>query len=185
MKVIFLDIDGVLNADDDFGGRSKPNPTAGGAFCGISKAKARRLARIVAETGAIVVLTSSWKRYYERYLLDRKDDVGKYLREKLRKVGVSIFATTMRYYEGCCVRAGEVRNWLKDNSDDVESWVILDDECFDYDDVELGHLVKTDVRTGLTDALADAAIAELLREKPHDCEYSFAKFEKENDNYGD
>jgi len=26
MKVIFLDIDGVLNADCDFGGRSKPNP---------------------------------------------------------------------------------------------------------------------------------------------------------------
>ena len=41
MRVIFLDIDGVLNAQDDFGGRSKPNPCIGGLW-GISIAEVKR-----------------------------------------------------------------------------------------------------------------------------------------------
>ena len=47
MRVIFLDIDGVLNADDDFGGRKKPNPYVvsddGYKYCGISTSKVKLL----------------------------------------------------------------------------------------------------------------------------------------------
>lgn len=63
MRVIFLDIDGVLNADDDFGGRSKPNPYVtddyGNSYCGICKSHLLQLRHIVDRTGAKIVLVSS------------------------------------------------------------------------------------------------------------------------------
>ena len=62
-KVIFLDIDGVLNADCDFGGRSKPNPyvtsDSGKRYCGICKTHVKYLKEIVDRTGAKIVLVSS------------------------------------------------------------------------------------------------------------------------------
>ena len=62
-KVIFLDIDGVLNADCDFGGRSRPNPyvmsDSGYRYCGICKTHVRYLKEIVNRTEAKIVLVSS------------------------------------------------------------------------------------------------------------------------------
>lgn len=63
MRVIFLDIDGVLNADNDFGGRSKPNPfvtsDGGNRYCGICKTHVKSLRKLVGKTGAKIVLVSS------------------------------------------------------------------------------------------------------------------------------
>ena len=63
MKVIFLDIDGVLNANEDFGGRSKPNPSIHGIL-GITTTRLNRLKQIIDKTDAKIVLTSSWKEAY-------------------------------------------------------------------------------------------------------------------------
>ena len=63
MKVIFLDVDGVLNANCDFGGRSKPNPyistELGERYCGICKSHVKSLKELVDKTGAKIVLVSS------------------------------------------------------------------------------------------------------------------------------
>ena len=62
-KVIFLDIDGVLNSDCDFGGKSKPNPRVysddGNSYCGICKSHVKVLKKIVDRRGAKLVLTLS------------------------------------------------------------------------------------------------------------------------------
>lgn len=57
-KVIFLDIDDVLN-----GIKSKSYfiNEQGQVFCGIDKDKMRRLVHIVEETGAKIILNSSWR----------------------------------------------------------------------------------------------------------------------------
>ena len=74
MKVIFLDIDGVLNGNSYFTGalvklkmrklfrfiEKKFNRD----LYGVHKDKVRRLAKIVHKTGAKVVMSSSWRDGY-------------------------------------------------------------------------------------------------------------------------
>ena len=163
-KIIFLDIDGVLNASDDFGGRSKPNPKCSG-FCGIATTKVKKLARIVNETGAEIVLVSSWKRHYEIYCKDHMDIYGKYLHNKLRKQGLQIIDTTLRYEKLHSVpneyRGTAIKQWLKDHPE-VTNYIVLDDEIFDdYAYTIYSHLVQTTWTTGLTDELVAEAIEKL------------------------
>ena len=158
MKVVFLDIDGVLNANEDFGGRSKPNPTIGGLM-GIAVARVKRLKKIVDATDAKIVLISSWKKHYVHY-----DMFGKYLRNKLRKEGLEIFDTTLDYEKkkGSYYRGTGIFNWLAVH-EEVKEWIVLDDELFDdYDETIKRHLVKTNWETGLTDELTEKAI-EMLK----------------------
>lgn len=132
MKIIFLDIDGVLNADCDFGGRSKPNPTVindeGQRFCGIGKTHVRHLKNIVDKTGAEIVLVSSWKKDYEEYLkYGYENRVGKYLYNKLREQELRILDTTLRYdFSYGSNRGYEIRQWLEEHPE-VDDWVVLDD----------------------------------------------------------
>ena len=96
MKVIFLDIDGVLNANEDFGGRSKSNPSIHGIL-GITTTRIKRLKQIIDKTDAKIVLTSSWKEAYINNTKYHIDIYGRYLREKLRKSDIYIFDTTLDY----------------------------------------------------------------------------------------
>lgn len=156
MKVLFVDIDGVVNCAEDFGGKSKPNPTIGGLM-GIAGARVKRLKKIVEATDAKIVLVSSWKRHYVHY-----DMFGKYLRNKLRKEGLEIFDTTLDYEsKGSYHRGTGIFNWLATHKE-VEEWIVLDDEIFDdYDKTIMRHLVKTNWETGLTDELTEKAIEML------------------------
>lgn len=126
MRVIFLDVDGVLNADCDFGGRSRPNPyviSGGGSrYCGICSSHVRELRRVVDRTDAKIVLVSSWKADYEDYVKNgHKNKLGKYLREKLRRFGLCIYDTTLKYdFNAGADRGYEIRQWLQDN-DGVEA----------------------------------------------------------------
>lgn len=161
MKVIFLDVDGVLQADDDFGGKNKPNPYVGG-FRGISKAKVKQLKRIVDATDAKIVLVSTWKHEYMDYLRTKDNQFGKYLVNKLSAEHLHIYETTYMYdrTRGGMYRGFEIRSWLNDTKENIESWIVIDDEIF-YDYAEnkiLSHLVHTDEKTGLTSELADKAI---------------------------
>ena len=155
MKVIFLDIDGVLNADDDFGGRSKPNPyvTAnnGNVYCGISISKVRNLKYIVDKTNAKIVLVSSWKYDYIEYLKYHLNRVGKYLRNKLKRFDLEIYDTTIKYdFSHGENRGYEISQWLVDHPE-VTKWVVLDDVKFDdYDFLRVTpNLVLTDPKYGL------------------------------------
>lgn len=156
MRVIFLDIDGVLNADCDFGGRSKPNPFVisddGKQYCGICRTHVKHLKNIVDKTGAKIVLVSSWKTDYEDFLKHGyKNRVGKYLYNKLKKHGLQIMDTTLKYdFSFGNNRGYEIRQWLEDHPE-VDSWVVLDDEKFiDYDFLKITpNLVRTDYKYGL------------------------------------
>lgn len=185
MKVIFLDVDGVLNADDDCVYQAGPKKGEWKARCphvqagyfehyiGISNTKVQRLAQIVKETGAIIVLVSSWKDNYEHLLATNRDRIGRYLFNKLAQQGLTIHSTTLKQEkigDPCgtyqrYVRGTGVWHWLEQHEGEVECWIALDDESFDYMPNQLSHVCLTssfDRKSGgLNDKIMKKAIKML------------------------
>lgn len=137
MRVLFLDVDGVLNRTG-----YKPGASAG-LRSWIEPELARRLGDVIAATGASVVLSSDWRRGRELSLL----------REELAAAGVvcTLIDTTPVLGE---VRWREIEAWMTANQLAPEAVVIVDDG---YD---MGPLAARFVRTSPLNGLdADAARA--------------------------
>ena len=162
MNIIFLDIDGVLNCEDDFG-PNKENPHFGHRR-GIAYTKLLLLKKIVLETSSKLVLVSSWKVRYEKYLKNHEDEVGAYLFNKLKEVDLSIHDTTLKYdLSNGKDRGLEITSYLIDHKKEVSNWIILEDEEYpDYERYDmLSHLIKTDMQHGLTEDIVAKAVTAL------------------------
>lgn len=120
MKVIFLDIDGVLNSDEYLD--KVKNSYIQGIERDIDVGKVKLLKRAIDETGARVVLSSSWR--YTRN--------ARYLKELLANYEIRVDSTP--YIQD--IRGLEIKKWLSENQG-VEDFIILDDEIFDSFDEEL------------------------------------------------
>ena len=126
MKVIFLDIDGVLNSDEYFDKIRDLNIQ--GIQSEIDVEKIKLLKKAVDETGAKVVLSSSWR--YTRN--------AQHLKELLANFEIYTDSTPFM----CGKRGLEIKQWLLDNPG-VEDFVILDDEIFySYDEELIKKLIK-------------------------------------------
>ena len=152
MKVIFLDIDGVLNEEKS---RSRCC-----GYTGIDDKKAENLAKIVKETKAEIVLVSTWKDYWRKRDKAHQGMMANYLDKKLKKQGVTVLDKTKSIDKnGYYLSRGEgILQYLADNK--VEKYVILDDYQFDYDSCGLtDNYIKTDAYNGgLTEELSQRAI---------------------------
>ena len=130
MKIIFLDIDGVLNSDD-YIDRAKNEQ---GIEQHIDIEKVTLLKKAINETNAQIVLTSSWK--------NSKDITS--LRELFTKYEIYFDVTPFINWE----RGLEIKQWLSKHKD-VEDYIILDDEIYDsFDGEMLNHLVKVSNANG-------------------------------------
>lgn len=138
MRVIFLDVDGVLNY-------CYTKAFAPSGCIGVASEPLDALEELVCRTGAKIVLTSTWKRGWSRdpELMTRD---GRYLDNKLRRKGLRIFdKTTDNMFD----RGTGIINWLSKHPD-VTSWIVLDDDIFD-DYGTLGimpHLIQTSFMDG-------------------------------------
>jgi hypothetical protein len=160
MKVIFLDIDGVLNCSTS---KSFCHDDTCGIITGIDSDKVKRLARIVEQTGAKIVLSSDWKVGWEKYYITNKPSHAKYLdNHLLKKGGLIIFDKTPNTNKGSWFRGEEILAYLRSHKD-VENYVILDDTFFeDFDNKNIiDHLIITDYKYGLTDENVKQAIEVL------------------------
>lgn len=134
MKVIFLDIDGVLNSDEYFDKIKDLNIQ--GIQSEVDIEKIKLLKKAIDETGAKVVLSSSWR--YTRN--------AQYLKELLQQYGIYTDSTPFLQNK----RGLEIKKWL-DNNPSVEDFVILDDEIFDsYDEELLEKLIKISNGNGIS-----------------------------------
>lgn len=150
MKIIFLDIDGVLN----YAGCKARSPSG---CIGIEDKPLKLLKRIVDETGAKIVLTSTWKTdwFITDYIEDLPKD-GQYLINRFSSQRLGILDKT---HEECWANRGQgVLDYL--NNSCCESFVIIDDELFDYVSLSLDkHLIKTEYfGEGLTECHVERAI---------------------------
>lgn len=120
MKVIFLDVDDVLNC--------KTSKSRCNGYIGIDGDKVSRLKTIVDATGAEIVLSSTWRLGYNKDGHDLEHH-WKYLKRKFSKCKLHIRDVTPELSRNGELRGHEIKEWL-DNHPDVTNWVVLDDEYF-------------------------------------------------------
>ena len=139
--VIFLDIDGVLNRDE--------TPNRIGGRRGIEGSLVWKLREIVLFLNADIVLSSSWKNFWDKSLINDGVDnwrgrspkrYGRYLNLRLGKYGLKISDKTDDFCQWTN-RPEEIRDYI-DRHPEIDRYVILDDEDFSWEELA-DHVVKT------------------------------------------
>ena len=139
MKIIFLDIDGVLN--------NKKTVERHQGYIGINPFLVMVFNRIIFATDAQIVLSSSWRLF--------PDGV-----EEVERRVMKCMSLTGRSETG--FRGDEIKKWLEDHKDlEIESYAILDDYSDFYPDQPL---FKTTWEEGLTQEVADKVVAHLNKQ---------------------
>lgn len=167
MRVIFLDVDGVLNSRPYVDRQKQADaklPDKQENFY-ISDSMLKRLAKLYKKYyGTMLVLTSNWKD------LDKNDPKWKFLKKKLEENDIRIYDCTSKICketgEFLTSRPEEIADWLKNHeSFKIKYWVSLDDD-FDYQDYEnvcegfSKHLCKTEYGE-LDDKIQDTGFSNL------------------------
>lgn len=148
IKVIFLDIDGVLNS-------TKSILALGGAPHGILEEQKKYidmialglLQRICMHENIKCVLSSTWR------ILNTYQEVGEFF--NLPIIGATPRGGILTMPSGftmeiASIRGMEVQRWLEENTQwDIQSYVILDDNS-DFLDEQKPYLVQTTYEEGLT-----------------------------------
>jgi hypothetical protein len=156
MKIIFLDIDGVVNGFTKGWDAWSPQ---------IWNVLIRRLNEIIVATGAKIVLSSSWRQYiHNGYMTElgfwkmlcthgltsTSELIGVTRQSKMSEDSITDF------------RGRQIADWIADHKGEIESFVILDDMTINgFPD----NFVKTHSDHGLSDADVEKAIKILGREK--------------------
>lgn len=140
MKVLFLDVDGVLNC------RTTKERFVRGGFIGIDPKKVALVKQIIKETGCEIVLSSSW-----RLEVDTAFHVAEHLR---------LYDMTPDN-RGLSDRGCEIVAWLEHHLD-VTKYAILDDNTDFHRDQPL---FKTTFDEGLTEKIAEEVIDYLNKEQ--------------------
>jgi hypothetical protein len=151
-KVIFLDIDGVLNCNSFLYSNNRCDREDVEM---IDPSLILKLNRIIKETGANVVISSSWRIQYNHKQLQEMFD-------KIGFIGNVVGQTIYSIFD----RGYEIIDYLRNN--DVDKFVILDDNDIfdknvngeDEDIIEniINHFVKTDCEIGISDSDVNLAI---------------------------
>lgn len=137
MKIIFLDIDGVLNC-------ACTHMREGDIFTygGIINANLmNKLNELINNTDAKVVISSSWRK------INTQEEIKEYL-EQAGFMGTIIGMTPTSSHG---FRGLEIRDWLKSRTD-VENYIILDDDR-DMLLLQASHFFNADCEFGLTDKI--------------------------------
>ena len=159
-KILFLDIDGVLNTGWWYTklDRNTPKDKYGYAFDLRSVAN---LKKILDETGAEIVISSSWKSFGISELKQMWQDRG--LPGKL--IGITpnsvsdemLLNADLDHMELFSIRGMEIKEWLDKHGKKVSHYVIIDD-MDNFLPEQKSHFVQTDPEVGITEKDADLAI---------------------------
>ena len=116
MKILFLDIDGVLNS------RAYDRKRNWNEQTDIDETRLPLVREIIDKTGAKIVLISTWRSHWNR------DE------NLISKYGLAIYDKTPDLGL-LSKRKDEVKAWLAEHAGEVENFVILDDYRFGWDDL--------------------------------------------------
>lgn len=108
VKVLFLDVDGVLNSLSWFAAQPAMSP------CQIDPKAVARIKRVLTVTGAVVVLSSSWRHHDE-------------LVARIEAAGIPVYDRTPEIRNQ--PRAAEIQEWLLTHEERIRSFAIIDDDA--------------------------------------------------------
>lgn len=157
MKVIFLDVDGVLNSNQrrlEIGGES------------LEEEKVKLLSMIIRRTGAVVVLHSGWRFWFNENMKPVKKEAADLLL-MLAKYHISVLDKTPDFSTShirktkqfSLVKADEILSWLK-NHTNVENYIVLDDLDL-HNEQFARHQIRTDSAEGLLEKDVSLAVQML------------------------
>jgi len=157
MKLLFLDVDGVLNHHGF---------VTGAQSCNIVPECVGRLNRIIAETDCKIAISSAW-----RYMIHGGAMTLRGFEYMLRTHGCHVVERIVGITEEDGDKDGPER-WtqicrFRDSCAVLHSWCVLDDEpmCFE-EGADWNKIVLTNGKLGLQDADAEKVIAMLNRRQP-------------------
>lgn len=138
MKIIFLDFDGVISTYEK---RWR-----------FDMKKLELLKEIVDKTDAKIVVTSSWKRGFTEVDNFIKSFYNKPRNKDLKNVTIFDWFANSIYDitdNNGSWRGDEIQRWIDKHNEEIESYVILDDDS-DFRDNQLFNFVQTDTYEGIT-----------------------------------
>ncbi len=135
MKILFLDIDGVLNSRAYDRKRNLDEQT------NIDETRLPLLKEIIDATDAKIVLSSTWRQHWDKDS-NRCGVGGRYINRIFAKFGLAIYDKTPNLGIGA-LRRDEIQKWLDDIDQDIESFVIIDDYRYGWGELS-NRFVKTD-----------------------------------------
>ena len=147
-KVLFLDIDGVLNCMYPTPPYDSDINYADECRYGFNPVLVDRLKYIIAITGCKIVVSSTWRLHDSYAPFQPSRNWRDVLAEKLGKTREELFAGETGY-DNTGKRGIEIKRWLDENP--VDSFCVVDDEIVDIVPyIDKNQVVKTDMRNGLS-----------------------------------
>lgn len=159
-KILFLDIDGPLNTNRNI---SKNKATGfrdrfGDVFNPIA---VDNLSRIVSDTSAEIVISSSWKFFG----LDEMKEMWKKRKLAGKVIGITpnsisdemLLNANLDEMDGLCFKGVEIKEWLSKNGEQVKNYAIIDDEN-NFLPEQQSHLVQINPEYGISKEDAEKAI---------------------------
>lgn len=160
MRLLFLDVDGVLNHDVWFKSPEYKNNQHNWKVSMFDPKCVARVNKILKETGAKLVVSSSWRdmtdlpEIFAGVGLPREFDTTPYsdiIYPDLDPIR-DLWEDDIRYWRG-----SEIKWYLDHNVHEDYTYCILDDDC-DMLEEQLEYFVCTSNPSGLTDKLMEKAI---------------------------
>jgi len=163
MKIIFLDVDGVLNSEESIvrhyeafvkeNGEGVPHEDFTAIF---PEEYMNNLKEIVEKSDAKIVVSSTWRLGYpdSRHWLKLISNLKEYGLDE-RVIGV-----TTNIHD---LRCNQIKKWLEDNKElGIDNFLVLDDDSYDMGEFVGTKLAKTRWKTGLTEDVKNKAL-EILK----------------------
>ena len=138
MKVIFLDIDGVVNC--------ATTTQRHRGFIGIDPYMAFLVGKLVMETDAKVVLSSSWRH--------SPDGIEEVERQVCKVYDIT---PSLGF-----IRGDEIKLWLEEHKGEVDRYAIIDDNS-DMRKGQLPNFFKTQWEVGITPDICERVKQHLLQ----------------------
>ena len=154
MKVIFLDIDGVLNSKEFL--KNNQNEV-------IDRSSVSILKKVIDKTGAVIVMSSGWRLWFDDNMMP-EDGYSQCLYDILCEFDIKLFGKTPDFSTNeirtkktfSHVKAKEITAWLSEHKN-FDKYVVLDDLLLKSEEIN-SHLIRTNAQVGITEDDAKRAI---------------------------